>query len=83
VGSSIEGEFHLIMDAIFSYPIQCLLFFVLFLFLFMRIAGGHCLGMVTSGDSVNHKHFTDMRSLSRHGDPFLLAMPPRSTTLIW
>jgi hypothetical protein len=32
VGVSIEGELHLIMDAIISYPIQCLLFLVLFLF---------------------------------------------------
>jgi hypothetical protein len=83
VGASVEGELHLVMDAIVSYPIQFLLFFVLFLFIFKRIVGGHCPGMVTSGDSVTHKHFTEMRRLARDETPFLLAMPPRATTLVW
>ena len=69
---------HLVMDAI-----QCLLFFVLLLFLFKRIAGGHCPGVVTSGDSVTHKHFTEMRRLARDETPFLLAMPPKATTMVW
>jgi hypothetical protein len=53
------------------------------LFLFKRIVGGHCPGVVTSGDSVTHKHFTEMRRLARDETPFLLAMPPRATTLAW
>jgi hypothetical protein len=52
-------------------------------FIFNRIAGGHYPGMVTSGDSVTLKHFTEMRRLARDETPFLLAMPPRATTLVW
>jgi hypothetical protein len=83
VGAFVEGELHLIMDAIVSYPIQCLLFLVLLLFLFKRKVGGHCPGVITSGDSVTHKHFMEMRRLVRDETPFLLAMPPRATTLVW
>jgi hypothetical protein len=83
VGAFIEGELHLVMDAIVSLPIQCLLLFVFFLFLFKRIVGGHCLGVVTSGDSVTRKHLTELRRLVRYESPFLLAMPPRATTLVW
>jgi hypothetical protein len=84
----VEGELHLIMDAIVSYPIQCLLFFIfiafgLFLSCFKGRAGGHCPGLVTGGDNVTHKHFTEMRRLTRDETPFLLAMPPRATTLAW
>jgi hypothetical protein len=71
------------MDASVSYLIQCLLFFVLLFFLFKGKAGGHCPGVVTSGDSVTHKHFTEMGRLARDEIPFLLAMPPRATTLVW
>jgi hypothetical protein len=71
------------MDAIVSYPIQCLLFFILFLFVFKRIAGGHYPGVVTIGDNVTHKHFKKMRRLACDETPFLLAMPPRATTLVW
>jgi hypothetical protein len=83
VGASIEGKLHLVMDSIVSYPIQLLLFFVLLIFIFKRIVGGHCLGMVTSGDNVTHKNFIEMRRLARDETPFLLAMPPRATTLVW
>jgi hypothetical protein len=83
MGASIEGELHLVMDVIVSYPIQCVLFFFLFFFLFKRIVGGQCPGVVTSGDSVTHKHFTKMRRLACDETPFLLAMPPRGTTLVW
>jgi hypothetical protein len=83
VGGFVEGKLHLVMDVVVSYPIQFLLLFVLFLFLFNRIDGGHCPSVVTSGDSVTHKHFTEMRSLVRDETPFLLAMPPRATTLVW
>jgi hypothetical protein len=57
--------------------------FYLIAFSFKRIVGGHCPGMVTSGDSVTHKHFMEMRRLARDETPFLLAMPPRATTLAW
>jgi hypothetical protein len=85
VGAFVEGELHLIMDVIVSKPIQCLLFLVLLLFLlcFKGKARGHCLGLVTRGDSVTHKHFTKMRRLARDETPFLLVMPPRATTLVW
>jgi hypothetical protein len=53
------------------------------LFLFKGKAGGHCPGMLTRGDSVTHKHFTEMRRLAHDETPFLLAMPPRATTLVW
>jgi hypothetical protein len=58
VGASVEGELHLVMDAIVSYLIQCILLFVLLLFLFKIIVVGHCPGVVTSGDIITHKHFT-------------------------
>jgi hypothetical protein len=57
--------------------------FLIVFFLFKRIVGGHCLGMVTSGDNITHKHFMEMRRLARDETPFLLAMPPRATTLVW
>jgi hypothetical protein len=78
VGASIEGELHLVMDAIVSYPIQCLLFFVLLFFLFKKIAGGHCPNVVTSGDNVTHKHFMEMRRLSRDETPLSLGYATKS-----
>jgi hypothetical protein len=39
VGASKEGELHLVMDAIVSYPIQCLFTFILFLFLSIEWLG--------------------------------------------
>ena len=83
VGASEEGELHLVMDANVSKSIQCLLPFYLIAFSFNRIAGGHCPGVVTSGDNITHKHFTEMRRLARDETPFLLVMPPRATTLVW
>jgi hypothetical protein len=83
VGASEEGELHLVMDANVSKPIQCLLSFYLISFSFKRLVRGHCPGVVTSGDNVTHKHFTEMRRLARDETPFLLAMPPRATTLAW
>jgi hypothetical protein len=44
---------------------------------------GHCPSLVTSGGNVSHKHFTEMRRLARDETSFLLAMPPRATTLAW
>jgi hypothetical protein len=86
VGASVEGELHLIMDVIVYYPIQCFLFLVLLLlvfFLFKGKTGGHCPGVVTRDESVTHKHLMEMRRLARDKTPFLLAMPPRATTLAW
>ena len=83
VGASKEGELHLVMDANVSNPTQCLLYFYLISFSFKRLVRGHCPGVVTSGDNVTHKHFTEMRRLVRDEIPFLLAMPPRATTLAW
>ena len=83
VGSSEEGELHLVMDANVSKPIQCLLPFILIVFSFKRLVRGHCPGVVTSGDNVTHEHFTEMRRLARDETPFFLAMTPRATTLTW
>jgi hypothetical protein len=83
VGASEEGELHLVMDANVSNPIQFLLPFYLIDFSFKRLVRGHCTVVVTSGDNVTHKHFTEMRRLSRDETPFLLDMPPRATTLVW
>jgi hypothetical protein len=46
-----------VLDAIFSKPNSCLLFFILYLFLFQNLIRGHCPGMVTNGGSVTHKYF--------------------------
>jgi len=67
----------------FPIPFNASLLFVLFDISFKIIVGGHCLDMVTSGDNVTLKHFTEMRSLAHDETPFLLAMPPRATTLVW
>ena len=83
MGASIEGELHLIMDASVSYPIQFLFNLCLISFSFKRIAGGHCPGVVTSGDNITHTHFMKMRRLAHDETPFLLVMPPRATTLVW
>jgi hypothetical protein len=83
MGPSVEGELHLVMDDIVSYPIQCFLLFVLLLFIFKIIYGGHFPGVVTSGDSVTHENFMKMRRLARDETPFLLVIPPRATTLFW
>jgi hypothetical protein len=83
VGAFVEGELHLIMDVIVSYPIQCLLFLVLFHFLFKGKFGGHCPGVVTRSDSVTHKHFMEITRLAHDETSFLLAMPPRATSLVW
>jgi hypothetical protein len=80
VGASEEGELHLVMDANVSKPIHAFYLFYLIVFSFKRLVRGHCPGMMTSGD---HKHFTEMGRLARDETPFLLAMPPRATTMAW
>ena len=79
-GASIERDLHLIMDA---HSIPFILTLIAFDFLFKGKVGGHYPRMVTKGDSVTHKHFTKMRKLAHDETPFLLAMPPRATTLVW
>jgi hypothetical protein len=59
------------------------LFCLIVFFNFKRIDGGHYPGVVTSDDSVTHKHFMEMTRLARDETPFLLVMPPRATTLAW
>jgi hypothetical protein len=63
--------------------LSCLLSFIFIAFSFKRLVRGHCPGVVTSGGSVTYKHFTEMRRLARDETPFLLAIPPRATTLAW
>jgi hypothetical protein len=67
----------------FPSPFNAFYLFILLFFSFKRLVRGHCPGVVTSGDNVTHKHFTEMRRLARDETPFLLAMPPRATTLAW
>ena len=83
MGASKEGEMHLVMDENVSKPIHAFLYFYLIDFSFKILVRGHCPGVVTSGDNVTHKHFMEMRRLSRDEIPFLLAMAPRATTLAW
>jgi hypothetical protein len=67
-----------------SFPfILSFISFVIFLLCFKGKIDGHCPSLMTRGDSVIHKHFTKMRRLSHDDIPFLLAMPPRYTTLVW
>jgi hypothetical protein len=58
-------------------------FIDLLLLCFKGRVEGHSLGLVTRGDNVIHKHFMEMRRLAHDETPFLLAMPPRVTTLVW
>jgi hypothetical protein len=83
VGAFVEHKLYLVMDAIVSYPIQFLFTLFLIDFSFKRIVRVHFPGVVTSGERVTHKHFTEMRRISRDETPFILAMPPISTTLVW
>ena len=88
MGASVEGELHLVMDAIVSYPIQCLLFLSLFLLIFFilcfkgRVEGNYP-DLVTKGNKVTQKHFTEMIRLDRDETPFLLSIPLRATTMVW
>jgi hypothetical protein len=63
-----------------SKPIHA---FYLHLFSSKILVKGHCPVLVTNGGNVSHKHFTEMRRLAHDETPFLLAMPPRATTLVW
>jgi hypothetical protein len=88
MGAFVEGEMHLFMNAIVSYPIHFLLLlnfvsFDIFLLFFKEIIEGHFPHLMTRGDSVIHRHFTEMRRLACDETPFLLDMPARSTTLVW
>jgi hypothetical protein len=68
------------------YPLtksSLIVFIFLFLFSFKKLVKGHYLGLVTSGGNVIHKHFMEMRRLAHDETPFLLAMPPRATSLVW
>jgi hypothetical protein len=57
--------------------------FILIAFSFKKLVKGHFPGVVTSGGNVTHNHFMEMRRLACDETPFLLAMPPRATTLVW
>jgi hypothetical protein len=82
VGASVEGELHLSWMQMFPSPFMPFIF-IFIAFSFKKLVRGHCPGVVTSGGNVTHKHFTEMRRLARDETPFLLAMPPRATTLAW
>jgi hypothetical protein len=79
MGASVEGELHLSWMQMFPSPFMPFIFILSF----KKLVRGHCPGLVTSGGNVSHKHFTEMRRLARDENPFLLAMPPRATTLAW
>jgi hypothetical protein len=88
VGSFVEGELHLVMDAIVSKLIYFHLFldlfsFDIFLLCYKGIVEDHYPGLMTRGDNVIHKKFTEMRRLAHDDTPFLLDIPRRTTTLVW
>jgi hypothetical protein len=70
------------MDSNVYKPIHAFYLYFYFFF-FKKLVKEHFPGMVTSGGNVTHKHFMEMRRLDRDETPFLLAMPPRATTLAW
>jgi hypothetical protein len=76
VGASVEGELHLSWMQMFPSP-----FMPFILFFFFQEASQGTLPWL--GGNVRHKHFTEMRRLAHDETPFLLAMPPRATTLAW
>jgi hypothetical protein len=61
VGAFVEGELHLSCMQFFPSPFMLFILilhsFILYCFFFKRLIRGHCPGVVTSGDSVTHKHF--------------------------
>jgi hypothetical protein len=82
VGASIGGEIHLSWMQMFPSPFIPFIF-ILISFSFKKLVKGHFPGVVTSGGNVTHNHFTEMRRLACDETPFLLAMPPRATALVW
>ena len=86
VGAFIEGQLHLECNCFLAHSLPfslSIISFVLFLLCFKEIVEGHCPGLMTKDDNVIHKHFTEMRRMACDETPFLLAMPPRATTLVW
>jgi hypothetical protein len=62
----------------FPSPFNVFLLFYLIVFSFTRIVGGHCPSVVTSGDSVTHKHFTEMKRFARDDTPLSLGYATKS-----
>jgi hypothetical protein len=65
----------------FPSPFNPFIFYSYLFFSFKILVRGHYPGVVTSGDNVTHKHFIEMRRLACDETPFLLDIPPRTTTL--
>jgi hypothetical protein len=82
MGAFVEGELHMSWMQMFPSPFMPFVF-ILIVFSFKKLVRGHCPSVVTSGGNVTHKHFMKMRRLACDETPFLLAMPPRATTLAW
>jgi hypothetical protein len=82
VGASVEGELHLSWMQMFPSPLVPFII-ILISFSFKKLVRGYCLCVVTDGGNVTHKRFKEMRRLARDETPFLMAMPPRDTTLTW
>jgi hypothetical protein len=57
VGAFVEGELYLSWMHFFQAHFCLLFFYLLLLFVVQEIIRGHCLGVVTNGDSVTHKYF--------------------------
>jgi hypothetical protein len=61
VGAFVGGELYLSWMQFFPSPLLPLFFLFLyyffFPFLFQDLTRGHCLGVVTRADNVNHKYF--------------------------
>jgi hypothetical protein len=56
VGAFVEGELHLSWMQLFPSPFMPFIFYS-YCFFFKKLIRGHCLGVVTSGDSITHKYF--------------------------
>jgi hypothetical protein len=56
VGAFVEGELHLSWMQLFPSPFMPFILYS-YCFFFKKLIRGHCLGVVTSGDSVTHKYF--------------------------
>jgi hypothetical protein len=90
LGAFVEGELHGApchkCNCLLAHSLPFILSFICFdllLLCFKGIVEGHYPGLMTRGDSIIHKHFMEMRRLTRDEIPFFLAMPPRATTLVW
>jgi hypothetical protein len=80
VGAFVEGELHLSRMQMFPISLMPFILYSLLFFSFKNPVRGHYPGVVAM---LPTSTFTEMRRLARDETPFLLAMPPRTTTMAW